>query len=87
MMVLIIYIFADDDDTSAPESVGSSEFKNTASTSYPRSAQLYFHMMDRRKKLKKKILLYKNWTVTPSPAFVGEYEELSGAILNMGESY
>ena len=33
------------------------------------------------------ILLYKNWTVTPSQAFVGGCKELSEAIFNMVESY
>ena len=78
---------SDNDDASASESVGSSDFEYTASTSSPRSTQPSFHMMDRRKKLKKKILLYTNWTVTPSEVFVGECRELSGAIFDMGDYY
>ena len=87
MMVSPRCIFADDDDASAPESVGGSEFEYTASTSSPGYTQPSFHMMDRRKKLKKMILLYKNWTITPSQAFVGECEELSGAMIDMGDYY
>ena len=45
-------LIAADDDTSASESVGSSEFEYTTSTYSPVLAELSFHVMDRHEKLK-----------------------------------